>query len=201
MKSTFAVIVILAAALAHVASAHYILTSPKTRGMIEEQQPNPPCGGFNDVQAERTKWPMGNPIGITAYHANAAFSIFVSLSPKPMAMSDFTEYSSSRLDRVGKHTIEFPLDKGGSEAFLKAMQVKEVRELAGKSATIMTRYDGGDGTLYQCGDVVFEAAASKQGQAAAGKSGSGSGAAAQVGAGSGGVVVAAAVAAAGLFAV
>ncbi|KAI9155952.1 hypothetical protein H9P43_009062 [Blastocladiella emersonii ATCC 22665] len=173
MRNTFLTLALTLLALSHAASAHYILTSPPTRGMQEEQMPTPPCGNFNTPQTPRSGWPVGKPIGITAYHTNANFTIYISLKPAPAAVSDFTPVTNTLLGKVGAQTVDAPFDKL-SESAVKGLGLKSAGDLVGKEGTIMTVYDAGDGVLYQCGDVSFQAAGGSGG-AAPGKSGAAGG--------------------------
>ena len=49
--------------------AHYTLDYPPTTGFDEDQEPNPPCGGFNPDPANLTAWPLsGGQIAIDSHH-------------------------------------------------------------------------------------------------------------------------------------
>ena len=185
MTNCAALVAFLFAALAAVAPqsalAHYKLTNPPTRGMIEEQMVQPPCGNFNQVQNPRTAWNMStpllsstlgrisyanltrcwrfeldNPLSITAYHPNANFTVYFTLNPQPLAVGQFAPVGSTFLDRPGNLNVTgLELTKLPA-ASLTQLGVSSLSALNGKQGTIMTVYDAGDGVLYQCADVVLQ---------------------------------------------
>ncbi|KAI9223545.1 hypothetical protein BC828DRAFT_339966, partial [Blastocladiella britannica] len=111
-------------ALTQCATAHYMLTIPPTRGMIEEQEPTAPCGNFNKA---------------------------------PSAVGDFQPISNIFLGNIGNHTVPYPLTAIPANSATALGVQPDGSSLVGKSGTIMTIYDAGDGVLYQCGDVTFQA--------------------------------------------
>ncbi|KAI9219271.1 hypothetical protein BC828DRAFT_386555 [Blastocladiella britannica] len=147
------------AVLANTVSAHYTLTTPAARGTDEDKLVQAPCGGFNSVQGTRADWPLGQPIQINAEHANSNFTTYLSLKPAPAALADFQPISNALLSGLGKLSVPFPLTAIPAAA-AKALSVQvSGADLVGKTGTIMTTFDAGDGVFYQCGDVTFLAAA------------------------------------------
>ncbi|KNE65067.1 hypothetical protein AMAG_10731 [Allomyces macrogynus ATCC 38327] len=157
---------VLALALALVAAqavrAHYVLTAPPTRLLDESLMVQPPCGGANDVKQPRTPWVPGTDLTINAFHTNAAFSVYLTLNDKPAAVKDFVKILDTNVAKLGNQTVAAPLDKLDAGA-LASLGLKSTTDLIGKSGTIMTTYDAGDGVLYQCGDVTFVQAGASSG--------------------------------------
>ncbi|RUS16109.1 hypothetical protein BC937DRAFT_91606 [Endogone sp. FLAS-F59071] len=141
-----ALVALLAALSASLVSAHYQLTYPAARGFVEDQEPTAPCGGFNSLQ-NRTEFPIsGGFLEIYSEHVKATFQINLVFSSNPQD-SDFTAADNSSVENTNVNNpgnICFPLSLSG------IAQAKN-----GTNATIQTIYNAGDGTLYQCADVVL----------------------------------------------
>ncbi|KNE54173.1 hypothetical protein AMAG_00169 [Allomyces macrogynus ATCC 38327] len=155
-------VLVLALAAAHAVHAHYVLTAPPTRLLDESLMVQPPCGGASDVKQPRTPWVPGTDLTINAFHTNAAFSVYVTLNDKPAAVKDFVKILDTNVAKLGNQTVAAPLDKLDAGA-LASLGLKSSTDLIGKSGTIMTTYDAGDGVLYQCGDVTFVQAGAASG--------------------------------------
>jgi hypothetical protein len=54
--------------------AHFTLDYPPTTGFDEDQEPNPPCGGFPPSLSNLTEWPLvGGEIALDLHHPYALF--------------------------------------------------------------------------------------------------------------------------------
>jgi hypothetical protein len=99
----------------------------------------------------------GNPITIRAFHANAALTVSITLEANPRSPSQFVQVTETSVLRMGDLSVPFSLDKLNSTQ-LRQLGVSSSNDLVGKSGTIMTIFDAGDGVLYQCADIAFAAA-------------------------------------------
>jgi nascent polypeptide-associated complex subunit beta len=64
--------------------AHFQLTFPESRGFKDEEEGNFPCGGFNDVQQQRTDFPIsGGPIQINLGHTQTNVAVYMAIGDNP----------------------------------------------------------------------------------------------------------------------
>ncbi|KAJ3152970.1 hypothetical protein HDU86_005425 [Geranomyces michiganensis] len=142
---------LLLAAVASGVSAHFTLDAPSTRGMQESIMVNGPCGGFNTVAAKRQEFPIsGSVIKLTSEHttATAKFNWVPGAAP---AAADFTNTAVAH-----PATADLSITKAG--ATQSAPVDLSAFAKVGDVGTIQLVFDGGDGSLYQCSDVVLTAA-------------------------------------------
>ncbi|KAK4705435.1 hypothetical protein P7C70_g763, partial [Phenoliferia sp. Uapishka_3] len=79
--------------LASIASAHFTLDYPQTRGFDEDLEPQF-CGGFNQ-SATRVPFPLsGGPILIDSHHPSAEVAILISFVDTPTTFANFNTTSS-----------------------------------------------------------------------------------------------------------
>ncbi|KAF8529481.1 hypothetical protein JB92DRAFT_671243 [Gautieria morchelliformis] len=136
-----------------VANAHFLLNYPQTRGFVEAQEVNF-CGGF-PLSPNRTQFPINNGIvSITSEHPKANVDILISFDSNPTTFQQFNTTSSGQ-------SIPFLLpftqmNAQGDACFpvnISSLGLPEVQN--GANATIMVQFNGGDGDLFQCSDVVL----------------------------------------------
>ncbi|KAF7722094.1 hypothetical protein EC973_003709 [Apophysomyces ossiformis] len=132
--------------LVSVVSAHFQLTYPASRGFNEDQEPTAPCGGFNTPQA-RTQFPLKNAfVEIMAHHPQYTYQVNVLINNQPSA-ADFT---TANLKEIASGQRNYPM-----AACLSVNFANVTGATNGANATIQVLFNGGDGQLYQCTDVVL----------------------------------------------
>ncbi|BGP57274.1 hypothetical protein JCM8202_002851 [Rhodotorula sphaerocarpa] len=142
-------------ALPALVAAHFTLDYPPSRGFDEDTEPQF-CGGFSTPSAERTPFPLSGqaPVLIDSHHPSAIVGIFLSFDSNPTNFSQFNQTSSGQqyglLDPFGSIT--------GSGEFCFRVDVASlgVSGIAnGSVATLQVEFNGGDGSLFQCADLVL----------------------------------------------
>ncbi|GAA5954975.1 hypothetical protein JCM8115_005584 [Rhodotorula mucilaginosa] len=137
------------------ASAHFTLDYPTSRGFDEDIEPQF-CGGFPTPSSERTPFPLSGsaPVLIDSHHPSAIVGMFLSFDSNPTSFSQFNQTSSGQqyglLDNFGSIT--------GSGEFCFQVDVASlgVSGLSnGSVATLQVEFNGGDGSLFQCADLVL----------------------------------------------
>ncbi|KAJ3175693.1 hypothetical protein HDU87_005836 [Geranomyces variabilis] len=142
---------LLLAAFAGVAQAHFTLDSPQTRGMDEDKEPTAPCGGFDTISNPRQNFPIsGGVIKLTSEHTTASTKFFFVSGAAPAA-ADFTNSSLSH-----SAAADLAITKAGptQSATVNLSSFAKV----GDVGTIQLIFNGGDGNLFQCSDVMLTAA-------------------------------------------
>lgn len=130
----------LSAATISAVSAHFQLNYPQTRGFNEDNEPQAPCGGFNNV-GSRTEFPLENGfVQINSGHTTYKYTVKVITSNNP-STSDFTGNNATV---IGSGSRNYPGDACLTVSTNNGTDIK-----AGTNATIQITYDGGDGSLYQ----------------------------------------------------
>ncbi|KAI9470583.1 MAG: hypothetical protein EXX96DRAFT_653703 [Benjaminiella poitrasii] len=126
--------------------AHFQLTYPETRGFNEDQEPTAPCGGFDTV-GSRTQFPLKDGfVEINSGHTSYSYVVNVLVNNNPTA----SDFSSNSTVQVASGSRDYPQAACLSLNLTNSPDIK-----AGANATIQIIYNGGDGQLYQCTDVVF----------------------------------------------
>jgi nascent polypeptide-associated complex subunit beta len=75
---------ILALSLLPVSFAHFTLDWPKARGSGEDTAGNFPCGGYNDVQQQRTDFPIGGgPLQLNMGHEQTNLAVYMAVGNNP----------------------------------------------------------------------------------------------------------------------
>ncbi|KAK8865823.1 hypothetical protein IAR55_000971 [Kwoniella newhampshirensis] len=142
---------LVASALASTALAHFTLDYPTSRGFDDENEPQF-CGGFSSVET-RQPFPLGQgPIHIDSHHPLATVVAFISTSENPTSFGDFNTTSNGTsiplatpIFQVAEGDSCFNVDLGGLNVGLSN----------GSLVTLQVQFDGGDGALYQCTDLVL----------------------------------------------
>ncbi|KAG1046610.1 hypothetical protein G6F43_010912 [Rhizopus delemar] len=126
-------------ALQSMGLAHFTMTYPSSRGFNEDQEPISPCGGFNTASSERVVFPLQNAfIEINSGHTSYSYEI--------------NAITGNSTVQVGKGSRSYP-----QAACLPLQLTDSIKN--GTSTTLQVVYNGGDGLLYQCVDVVFSSSA------------------------------------------
>src|SRR5690349_21069556 len=64
--------------------AHFQLTWPPKRGFNDDSATQFPCGGFNDVQQQRTDWPInGGPLQLNMEHPQTNVAVYLAIGNNP----------------------------------------------------------------------------------------------------------------------
>jgi hypothetical protein len=75
---------ILAVSLLPVSFAHFTLNWPKARGSGEDTAGDFPCGGYNDVQQQRTDFPIsGGPLQLNMGHEQTNVAVYMAVGSNP----------------------------------------------------------------------------------------------------------------------
>jgi len=136
-----------------VVNAHFLLNYPQTRGFVEENEPNF-CGGFT-LSNNRSQFPLsGGIVSITSEHPKADVDILISFDSDPTTFAEFNKTSSGQsIPFLMPFTV---MNAQGDACFpvnISSLGVSQAQN--GANATIMVQFNGGDGELYQCADVVL----------------------------------------------
>ncbi|BGO93833.1 hypothetical protein NBRC10512_004622 [Rhodotorula toruloides] len=144
-----------AAALPLLASAHFTLDYPYTRGFDEDLEPQF-CGGFNTPSSSRTPYPLSGsaPLLIDSHHPTADVAVLISFDQNPSNFSAFNQTSEGQgygllkpFGRInGQGEFCFNVD-------IASLGVNGLQN--GSVATIQVEFNGGDGALFQCSDIVL----------------------------------------------
>lgn len=121
---------LLLALLSAVASAHFQLNYPPSRGDDDATQDRSPCGGLNKPSATRTRWPTtGGQLKFEAGHDEANTAVYLALGNDPKA-ADFTVIVRDKFLQIGLGTfcwnnLTLPADltvKPGDNATIQVVQ-------------------------------------------------------------------------------
>lgn len=147
---------------ASMATAHFTLDYPETRGFDEDKETQF-CGGFATA-ATRQPFPLKGPVWINNHHKKATIDAFVSLSTDPKTFDDFNKTSNGT--SIPHLTNFFQVPEG--EACWNVDFTSLGLDLKnGSEVTLQVRFSGvsdhrpnlltsqGDGALYQCSDLVL----------------------------------------------
>ncbi len=137
--------------LTQVASAHFTLDYPPTRGFDEDLEPKF-CGGFDTPSQTRTPFSLGNAtMTINNHHDSATVSVLIALDSDPTSFFQFS--NGTTLPFVKSY---FTVPKGINCFYVDLSTALENQNIAnGTLATLQVRFDGGDGDLFQCSDVIL----------------------------------------------
>ncbi|KAI7868438.1 hypothetical protein BDF14DRAFT_1724581 [Spinellus fusiger] len=127
--------------------AHFSLTYPPTRGFSEDIEANAPCGGFNTPLATRSQFPLKNGfVEINAEHPVYSYQVNILVSDAPTE----TAFTNASTVNVASGNNNFPLQACFP---VNLSQVPNAKN--GTNATLQVIFNGGDGLLYQCTDIVL----------------------------------------------
>lgn len=140
-------------ALASVVAAHFQLNYPPTRGFDDDKEPTPICGGFDTIN-NRTDFPLsGGQLQITSFHTLASVFAEISFNSNPTSFTQFNTSSNGTNYPFLIPVNQIPEGAACWNVDVSALNVTEAKD--GTNATIVIIFDGGDGTLYQCADLVL----------------------------------------------
>ncbi|KPV73508.1 uncharacterized protein RHOBADRAFT_4995, partial [Rhodotorula graminis WP1] len=137
------------------ASAHFTLDFPPTRGFDEDLE-SQFCGGFATPASSRTPFPLSGPAPVTigSHHASADVAIFLSFDSNPTSFADFNETSSGQ--SYGPLKPFGQISGTGDYCYTVDVASLGISNLSnGTVATLQVEYNGGDGYLFQCADLVL----------------------------------------------
>jgi len=148
-------IFILLAALVGLIHGHYIITSPATRGFTEEEEPTPPCGGYDTVQTPRLSVNIGETfeVDFTIEDEHGTFVVSYSSSSSPASLADFTA--------TGQELAVQSEDTENTGSYKVEIQTNTLTVSDGSVGTFQFIYesvfdnDTFDSNFYQCVDVIF----------------------------------------------
>jgi len=127
------------------ASAHFLLNWPPSRGFDDDKAVTFPCGGFDSVSKNRTAFPAtGGPIQLDMHHTQTDIMVILALGSDP----------GSNYNIVLRPTVA---EEGLGNFCLGMVSVPEgLNFTEGQDATIQVVSNGDpNGGLYQCADVTL----------------------------------------------
>jgi len=140
-------------ALVSGAAAHFQLNYPPTRGFDDDKEPTPICGGFDTIN-NRTDFPLsGGQLQITSFHTLASVFAEISFDSNPTSFTQFNTSSNGTNYPFLIGVNQIPEGAACWNVDVSALDVSDAKD--GTNATIVIIFDGGDGTLYQCADIVL----------------------------------------------
>ncbi|EIW67915.1 hypothetical protein TREMEDRAFT_40062 [Tremella mesenterica DSM 1558] len=131
--------------------AHFTLDYPTSRGFSDDDEPKF-CGGFNDVET-RQPFPLTQaPIWIDSHHTTASVVAFISTSETPTSFDDFNKTSNGT--SIPLLTNFFQVHEG-EYCWNVDFSSLNIGLTNGSLVTLQIQFDGGDGFLFQCTDLVL----------------------------------------------
>jgi nascent polypeptide-associated complex subunit beta len=130
---------LLAISLLPVALAHFKLIYPAPRGFDEDKEPTFPCGGFNDVQQQRTDFSMsGSNLQLNMGHEQSNTAVYMAVGNNPGSAFNTVLRQQFTISGIGDFCI-------GGVSVPAGMNISD-----GTPATIQVVTNGdGKGGLYQ----------------------------------------------------
>lgn len=139
-----AILAITLVTMQSLASAHFTLSYPKSRGFDESKEAVGPCGGFDTPSSQRVQMPLKNSfIQVNSGHVAYSYNINAVVKNDPTA-SDF----SSNVVKVAEGTRSYPEESCLPLNFNDSFKTNT-------NVTLQVVYNGGDGLLYQVSFVVI----------------------------------------------
>ncbi|GFZ51776.1 hypothetical protein JCM24511_09544 [Saitozyma sp. JCM 24511] len=133
------------------ALAHFTLDYPTSRGFNEDNEPNF-CGGFTNV-GPRQSFPLGQgPVWIDSHHTLATVDAFLSVSSNPTSFNDFN--STANGTTIPMVTNFFQVNEG-EHCWNVDLGSLGIGLTNGSLVTLQIQFNGGDGNLYQCTDLLL----------------------------------------------
>ncbi|KAI8073253.1 hypothetical protein BC940DRAFT_290918 [Gongronella butleri] len=124
---------------------HYQLTYPPARGFSEDTEPTAPCGGFNSVSSSRNQFPLTNGfLEVNSEHVSYSYKVYFVPGNNPAVDA----FNNATL--VGSGSVSYPMQSCWAVNFGSLAAATN-----GSVGTLQAVYNAGDGTLYQCTDVVL----------------------------------------------
>ncbi|KAH8717123.1 hypothetical protein GQ44DRAFT_751893 [Phaeosphaeriaceae sp. PMI808] len=139
---------ILALSLLPVSLAHFTLNYPKARGSSESTAENFPCGGYSDVQQQRTDFAIsGGPIQLNMGHEQTNVAVYMAVGNNPGSGFSIVlrpQFVISGLGDFCVGKVAVPAGVNVSDGTPASIQV------------VSNAHSGGG--LYQCTDVTLRTA-------------------------------------------
>ncbi|RSH85456.1 hypothetical protein EHS25_004852 [Saitozyma podzolica] len=136
---------------ASAALAHFTLDYPTSRGFDDNNEPQF-CGGFTNVET-RQPFSLGSgPVWIDSHHTLATVDAFLSVSVDPTSFNDFNTTSNGTT--IPMVTNFFQVNEG-EHCWNVNLGALGIGLTNGSLVTLQIQYNGGDGNLYQCTDLVL----------------------------------------------
>lgn len=118
---------LLALALLPLTLAHFQLTFPKARGFSEDTESTFPCGGFDDVQQQRTDFPIsGGPIQLNLEHPQTNIAVYMAIGDNPGSGFSIVARQQLTVDGLGNFcfgSINLPSSVNVSDGTKASIQV------------------------------------------------------------------------------
>ncbi|KAH0838591.1 hypothetical protein J3R83DRAFT_6912 [Lanmaoa asiatica] len=146
--------VVLTAAFAAVANAHFQLQYPLPRGPFVQDSEPTFCDGYTNAVSNRTVFPISNAvINLNSEHPTWTAGVIISTIQDPTSFADFNSSSGYQMvvpyfQTNGEGMFCFPVN-------IATSGVSGIQD--GANVTIQIIFDGGDGILYQCADLTLSA--------------------------------------------
>ncbi|ORX34762.1 hypothetical protein BD324DRAFT_634860 [Kockovaella imperatae] len=134
------------------ASAHFTLDYPTSRGFDDDNEPEF-CGGFTNVETRQPFPLMNGPIWIDSHHTAATLDAFLSVNQNPTSFNDFNTTSNGTA--IPMVTNFFQIKEPGEFCWNVSLANLGIGLQNGSLVTLQIQYDGGDGELYQCTDLIL----------------------------------------------
>ncbi|KAJ3099136.1 hypothetical protein HDU96_010814 [Phlyctochytrium bullatum] len=154
--SLLSILLLLSALVATPSRAHYVLTVPATRGFIDADEPKAPCGGFNTPVNPVAFAAVDATVEIALTHSTGRMTINLRPSSTANNSNDNTANSSAWVT-LGSFNVTNPMPSVcAPPPFMNTFKVSVPQGFKdGDRAVLQTVFDGPDGVLYQCADVVI----------------------------------------------
>ncbi|KGB77594.2 hypothetical protein CNBG_3432 [Cryptococcus deuterogattii R265] len=137
--------------IASTALAHFTLDYPQSRGFQDDIE-GQFCGGFNTVET-RQPFPLGSgPVQIDSHHTLATVVAFISTNSNPTSFNDFNTTSNGTSIPLASSIFQVAQGERCFNIDLKSLNIGLTN---GSEVTLQVQYNGGDGNLYQCSDLVL----------------------------------------------
>ncbi|KAI4657782.1 uncharacterized protein J4E78_006171 [Alternaria triticimaculans] len=125
--------------------AHFQLNFPEARGFTDDTEGNFPCGGYNDVQQERTDFPIsGGPIQLHMEHPQTNVAVYMAIGDNPGEGFSIVAQQQTQVSGLGDFCF-------GHVSLPEGLNVTD-----GTKASIQVVTNNHEaGGLYQCADVTL----------------------------------------------
>eukprot|EP01112_Ceratiomyxa_fruticulosa_P015157 TRINITY_DN4429_c0_g1_i1.p1 TRINITY_DN4429_c0_g1~~TRINITY_DN4429_c0_g1_i1.p1 ORF type:complete len:180 (+),score=34.80 TRINITY_DN4429_c0_g1_i1:121-660(+) len=153
MASTLTLLFVLLTVISY-SQGHFLITKPATRGFSDDDEPTPPCGGYNDPLPHRTVVQLGGtlPLAFTIEDEQGSVIISYAGNDNPVA-SDYIPTGQ---------VVAVTADNGNSGAYNINVGTSNITVEDGSLGTfqiLFTSYFDNhtfDSNFYQCIDVEFQ---------------------------------------------
>ncbi|KAK9474135.1 uncharacterized protein V1510DRAFT_412522 [Dipodascopsis tothii] len=133
-----------ALSLAGLASAHFTLNYPTSRGSDHDTQTTGPCGGLSTSSSRTAVDADGFPVAITSSHTSGGFAVYFCPKSSCTTASDF---NITLLDTI--------LEEGAGNFCMPEISIPEsvLSSNGTMNGTVQVMMISDDGNLYNCADV------------------------------------------------